>query len=95
MGKQMRKTTTIKLERITITVPQTLIAQIEQKIEHGGYASLSEWIRFAIREQLERETTSADQFFAEDKIAREAWENSRTTEGTPYDKEKWRKRLGG
>lgn len=44
-----------KVERITITMPSNLAEQVQSRVERGGYASVSEWIRYAIREQLGRD----------------------------------------
>lgn len=43
------------LERVTITLPKGLVTQMEHRVATQMFASLSEWIRYAIREQLQRD----------------------------------------
>ncbi|HWD39195.1 MAG TPA: ribbon-helix-helix domain-containing protein [Fimbriimonas sp.] len=51
----MNKSQAAKLERLTITLPIKLITDIEGILAKGTYATATEWIRHAIREQLARD----------------------------------------
>lgn len=49
------------IERITITVPRRMAEEIALRVDFGTYASVSEWIRYAMREQLARESDQVEQ----------------------------------
>lgn len=49
------------LERITITVPRRMAEEIALRVDFGTYASVSEWIRHAMREQLARDEDRLDE----------------------------------
>jgi Arc/MetJ-type ribon-helix-helix transcriptional regulator len=40
------------LERITISMPSSMVRQIQAEMERGHYASISEWVRDAVRSRL-------------------------------------------
>ncbi len=45
------------LERITISMPSSMVRQIQAEMERGHYASISEWVRDAVRSRLGRDGT--------------------------------------
>lgn len=49
------------MERVTITIDESLLAQFDQKLEQKGYANRSEGIRDAIRQWLADEQVSTSQ----------------------------------
>ena len=49
------------IERITITVPRRMAEEIALRVDFGTYASVSEWIRHAMREQLARDEDRLDE----------------------------------
>lgn len=73
-----------KLERVTITVPSELLRMVESKVNRGTYASTSEWIRHAMREQLARELPSLEELMASDPRIAESIEQARRGEGGPF-----------
>jgi Arc/MetJ-type ribon-helix-helix transcriptional regulator len=50
-----------ELERITITVPRRMAEEIALRVDYGTFASVSEWIRHAMREQLARDGERLDE----------------------------------
>lgn len=40
------------MEQVTFRVPESQLEQIDGRVDRGDYASRSEWVREAIREQL-------------------------------------------
>jgi len=77
--------TTPQLNRLTITVPSGLVSQIDMQLEKGEFASVSEWIRHAIREQLKREEDTLERLFAENPKARESWNDLLAGRTKPVD----------
>jgi antitoxin ParD1/3/4 len=74
-----------ELERISITLPASLAREVEGRIEAGHYASASEWIRHAIREQLRREADPFQRLTASDPRVIESLELARRGNSKPLD----------
>ncbi len=74
-----------KLERITITMPSKLAEQVQSRVERGGYASVSEWIRYAIREQLGRERGPMAKIAEEDPRLLESLLQAKRGDHAPLD----------
>ncbi|MBX3111232.1 MAG: hypothetical protein KF857_04420 [Fimbriimonadaceae bacterium] len=66
-------------------MPSGLVSQIDMQLEKGEFASVSEWIRHAIREQLKREEDTLERLFAENPKARESWNDLLAGRTKPVD----------
>jgi Arc/MetJ-type ribon-helix-helix transcriptional regulator len=73
------------LGRVTITLPAKLLEQMEVRIEAGMYAGVSEWIRHAIREQLQREQTPLERLLAEEPRLEASLAQASRGETSPLD----------
>ncbi|MBS1716745.1 MAG: hypothetical protein JSS72_03315 [Armatimonadetes bacterium] len=62
-----------QLSRITITMPPGLVQDIEHRLSEGQFASISEWIRYAIREQLRRDAKTIGELMVAEPQARESY----------------------
>jgi Arc/MetJ-type ribon-helix-helix transcriptional regulator len=40
------------MEQVTVRVPASQLDRVDEQVDRGDYASRSEWVRHAIREQL-------------------------------------------
>jgi len=40
------------MEKVSFRVPRSQLNSVDEQVEQGDYASRSEWVREAIREQL-------------------------------------------
>jgi len=63
-------------------------------MEAGMFASFSEWVRHAIREQLQREQSPFEKLVEQDPRVLESLAQLERNEVTDVDIEIWRKRAG-
>jgi len=55
-----------KMERITVTVPNNMLDQVQQLLVRDGYQNLSEWVRHAIRQQIARDRSPLEKLIMND-----------------------------
>jgi Arc/MetJ-type ribon-helix-helix transcriptional regulator len=83
----MANASTTKLERITITLPQNLVREVEDRIAAGHYATTTEWVRHAIREQLRREKSPMDLLIEKDDRVAKSLQQAREGQSVDIDLE--------
>mgnify|MGYP001377335779 CR=1 FL=1 len=81
----MTKKKTEPLGRVTMTLPRKLLDEVENRIETGMYASVSEWIRHAIREQLNREERTLHAILRDNPRAENSLRQALAGEGRELD----------
>lgn len=74
-----------RLERLTVTLPKSLLEAVEERLIEGHYATATEWIRHAIREQLSREKSPMEQLIERDPRVLESLEQARRGEIVEFD----------
>ncbi len=76
----MAKTREVELDRVTVTIPRTLMTEMARQMEIGHYASVSEWVREAIRNQLATGESAMERIVRQDSRVAESIRQSRSGE---------------
>jgi Arc/MetJ-type ribon-helix-helix transcriptional regulator len=76
----MAKTREAELDRVTVTIPRTLMAEMARQMDIGHYASVSEWVREAIRNQLLTGQSAMERMVRQDPRIAESLHQSRSGE---------------